>query len=429
MYVVAGKLLGGASVLILNLYLVQLLPPAMYGAYIFCVTALLLMDGMVCSAIDISVLRAVTDRHSEQQTVLTQEEAAGLVLKGITIAILLIVIALFGEQLGQLAFHQSDARPLLLGTVLSTGAQFLFRSLQVHYQAQLRFKIFGFAEMAHTIVRVVLIVASVAAGIRDITWFVCCYAISPLLVIVVLSWREEHSNVTLQAFKWTYVVRQMAIARDAVATLGVGGLVSRLDIFVLAFTRSSAELGMYGAAQSIAIIPEILSAYIAPALTPRIMPLCREGKFYDFYKRFYLYAYAAVFVGTAVALLSAGPVISRLLPAAYRQSVELVQVLAPGYIATFLLFPLTLNFMLFFAPRTFLWYDLSTAPVLAAAYYWGSIHHGMYGVALVCLFARVLKVVIMQTLGTRLAYKVGRAGGITDQSSGGLHSATVPSTS
>jgi O-antigen/teichoic acid export membrane protein len=407
-YVVAAKVFGGASVLLLNLYLIRVLEPRDYGTYVFCTAALLLLDGIICTSIDLAVLRVVSSEQSAGTSEFASEELAGLAIKGLAVATLLLPVLFFGGRLGQIAFHRHGAASLLGVTVLSGGMQMVFRSMQLHYQVQLKFRLFGLAELLHALVRVLLILGSVRAGNRDVAWLIACYSVAPLLVMFGVGAMQLDERLRFAPAAWRDVVGLTRTIRYSVATLSAGGLISRLDILILAFTRSPAELGVYGAAQSIVMIPEILAAYLAPVFTPRIMPLCREGKFYAFYLRFYMAAYTVALIGIVLAIVASRPLLMRVYPAAYEQSGVLVQWLLPGAIASFLLFPLTLNFMLFFAPRSFLWYDLCSAPFLGLAYFLAAIHSGVLGVAVVTLISRVLKTMVMQMLATRLAFRVGR---------------------
>ena len=407
-YVLVGKVLGGASVVLLNFYLIRVLEPGQYGAYVFLTTALLLLDGMVCTSIDLAVMRVVTGREPQEgERQFAREEMAGVAVKLGVLAALLVMMLAAGERLGQLALHQANARWLMTTAVLAGGMQMLFRSVQLHYQIQLKFQLFGVAEFLHTLLRVSLILLCVWAGRAQVGWLISCYALAPFAMALLLTAAPKTGRFEFAGCTWQDIVRLSHTIRYTLATFGVGGVVSRLDVLILAFVGSAQELGVYGAAQSVIMIPEVLGTYLASVFTPRIMPLCKDGKFYSFFQRFYLAAYLGALMIFIVTAFAVRPLLELIFPASYSQSTGLVQWLLPGAIANFLLFPLTLNFMLFFSPRSFLFYDLCAAPVLGLAYYGAAVRYGVFGVAIVTLVSRLTKALVMQILATRLAFRVG----------------------
>ena len=188
--------------------------------------------------------------------------------------------------------------------------------------------------------------------------------------------------------------------------LGTGALVSRLDILILTFAGRPTEVGLFGVASTLALVPSLLGAYLSPIFAPRIVPLCRDGRFRAFYKTTQLTLWMMGAAVMLVGLLAAPLLIATMLPARYGPSIGIVRVLLPAGVAGFLIFPLTLHFLMFYAPKTFLALDALSLPLVIPAYVYAAQRDGAMGVAWVSAFSTVIKAVIAQIIAVRLAAAV-----------------------
>src|SRR5262249_55405286 len=156
----------------------------------------------------------------------------------------------------------------------------LLRSLQLYFQIRLQFSRFGTTDLLYSAFRILLVGIVVLAGRASATAILASYALASLSVSAAFGlamWRQ---------LAWASVPQRRNDFRDvarascpALFTLGVSSLVARLDMFFLAFRTDPVQLGVYGAGLTIATIPEIIGAYLAPVFLPRILPACRAGVF------------------------------------------------------------------------------------------------------------------------------------------------------
>jgi O-antigen/teichoic acid export membrane protein len=361
--------LNGATTLGISLYSVRILDPSGYGILSFCTNWLVLFDALFGSALDLGVARWVTGGEDRVTSRISLVEKAAVYLKLAMGAVLLLVAAAAGEALGFLFFRQPGGRFIFTVLAAAGAGLLLLRSVQVYLQMRLRFGQFGLTDLLHSMLRIALVGTMLAIGNRTATAFLVCFTAAPLIVLAAFTAGLRGT------IRWTEAaVRKRdfadvgAASRPALATYGISSLVARMDLFFLAFRTGPVQLGLYGAGLTIATIPEILGAYIAPVFLPRILPACRTGEFYRLFRRFHAVAYTCCGLALAAGLLLAGPVLSRLLPPKYSTSVAVAQILLPGTLAVASVFPLTLNFLMLKRPLAFLTIDLIAAPFLALAY-------------------------------------------------------------
>jgi O-antigen/teichoic acid export membrane protein len=406
LFVGVPKLLNGATTLGISLYAVRWLDPSAYGALSFCTNCLVLFDGLFGSALDLGVAKWVTGGDAPVTPRITSFEKASAYLKLFTAAILLLVALIAGESLGFRIFRQPSGR-LMFSVLAIAGAGLLsLRSLQVYFQMRLRFSWFGATDFCYSTLRIAMVATLVVTARIGVVPILLSYAAAPIIVVLAftvaqrrhMSWR----SVNVQRLDYTNVARASG---PALATFGASSLVARMDLFFLAFRAEPAQLGVYGAALTIATIPEILGAYLAPVFLPRILPACRARTFFPLFVRFHAVAYACCGLALGGGLLLTGPVLSHILPAKYEPSVGLVNILLPGTLAVGSLFPITLNFLMMKRPRTFLTIDLISAPLLAIGYLLVPAGSAALVAAFITSGFRLMKSAIAQTI----AYRIARA--------------------
>jgi O-antigen/teichoic acid export membrane protein len=398
------KLLNGATTLAISLYAVRWLDPAAYGALSFCTNCLVLFEALFGSALDLGVAKWVTGGEAPVTARITSFEKASAYLKLFTVAILLMAAQTAGESLGLRIFRQPGGRLIFSMLAIAAAGLLMLRSLQVYFQMRLRFSWFGVTDLLYSTLRIAMVAALVVTARLGVVSILFCYAAAPVIVVfgflVFQRGRIEWRSVRVRRFDYSNVARASG---PALATFGVSSLVARMDLFFLAFRAEPAQLGLYGAALTIATIPEILGAYLAPVFLPRILPACRAGTFYRLFTRFHAAAYACCGLALAAGLLLTGTVLSHIFPASYAPSLDLVNILLPGTLAVSSIFPITLNFLMMKRPATFLTIDLVSAPLLAIGYLLVPTGSAALVAAFITSGFRLTKSAIAQTMAWRMA--------------------------
>jgi O-antigen/teichoic acid export membrane protein len=393
-------------VLLVTVYAVRHLKLPVYGIFAFCIANLQLFDSLIGSPLDMSALKLAPTYRREGFVGITPPERALVLVKMGMAVLILIVLAVFGEQIGQLVFHASGGRLILISLGFSALGLLAFRSLQCHSLLDLRFRLYGSADLSQTAIRVLLSVGLIATGIASPALLVSGYGLAPLAVVLIFSpfiFREPQTPAAWFEPKTCRSVLRESGVLMLIAAFSV--LVSNQDMYFLALRRGMADVGILRASYTIAFIPELLGTYIGQAVIPRIVPLCQKGEFQDFYRRFQRWALVGGLVVLTAGLLLVDPVVTRLFPPSYREALKTIKILLPAGVASLIGYPLTLNFLIFYEPKVFLFVDAALAPCMAAGYYFAA-RQGVVAVAWVTCIARLVKFAVTQIYGLRLAGRV-----------------------
>jgi O-antigen/teichoic acid export membrane protein len=398
------KLLNGASTLAISLLAIRALEPAEYGNLSFGLACLTMFDALVGAALDLSVTASITGDAAAGSARIRPEEIAAAQLKAALGAVCLALFAVSGEWLGYRFLHASGGRRFFLTLTAAGTGILLLRSVQLYLQARLRFRFYGAVDAAHGALRILLAAAVLYGPFASPVAVLACFAAAPALVTAVCAcllrapaaWR----SVKLRAGDYHAV---LAGGAPSFTTFSVSAVVGRLDIFFIALRGTPAALGLYSSALTLATIPEMLGAYLAPAFLPRILPACRDGSFAALFRR----VHAWIFLGCALALGAAfavgKPILAALLPARYGAAMNVVLILLPGTLAAASYFPLTLNFLMLRNSKVFLIAECAAAPALAAAYYFLTPSRGIAAAAAVTCAYRLFKAVAAQSVAARLS--------------------------
>lgn len=384
--VTGAKVIGGVSLLALNVWVAQHLSPAAYGLFAIASTGSLLVDGVVGSAVDLAVLKRTDTVPGDA---ISAAERAGLILK-------LGVGGALCAGAAAIALVAGPAAATIAVLSMVTGAGLLMlRSALVYLQLRARFGRFALIDLAHTAARwgaVAAIVAAVSssaaviAGLATAAWAVAGLA-------MVSTGLGTPAGANRQPSDLSGVARA---ARVALATTAVGAIVARLDLFLIGAFGTAADAGIFGAASTIALAPMWLGAYLAPVFSARILPYCRDQRLAPLFRSVQRGLLALAIVGVGAGVLAGPYLIERLLPAEYAAAGEVVPVLLVAGAAGFVTFPLVLHTLLILSPRAYLVMDLASLPILIPLYVIAARQSGAIGVAWVTAVAAFVKAAIAQ---------------------------------
>ncbi len=390
-FVTGAKVVGGMSLLALNVWAARRLGPEGYGSFALASTAALLVDGVIGSAVDAAVIRLTTVPPG---SALSGPERLGVIFKVGAGAVLAVVAAVAVSSMAG-----RDAA-LLAGLAMISGAGLLvLRSVLVYLQLRESFGRYAALDLTHTAMRWIGLWAGLtvaASATSAIAGFAAAgWGVGGIALLVLLARRS------LPATRASEGVSEMATATaTALATTGVGAIVARLDLFVIGAVASTSQAGLFGAAATLALAPTMLGAYLAPVFSARILPYCREQRLRPLLRDVQRWLVALAVAGVAFGVVAGPVVIERLLPAEYGDASAVLQILIIAGAAGFVTFPLVLHTLLFLSPRTYLLMDLASIPLLVPAYVIAAGQSGAIGVAWVTAVSAVTKAAIAQISAT-----------------------------
>ncbi len=400
-FVVLPKLLGGAGIFLVNILLLRYLGPEQFGLYSLCVTGILLSEGVLGTPFDIAVLRLAQASLARDEGRAIAIERQALKQK-LPLAVAMLALALAAS--GWLLPSASSGNRWVLVAISGSAviAMLLQRSILTHLQIRQRFVRYGITDLMQIVVKF--------GGIALLLLF---FPVRPEYLIAFLALGPALSAL----FGGLYFARPLfthpatRVDRESLwehakwyfATIGLGATIGRLDILMLGSLAPLEQVGVFAAAQVIAMIPELLGGYASVVLSPRIIPHCRRGDF----RRFFIEAQMVltiVAVGAYVAaLLLWDDIATHFLPSRYREASELLMILLPGTLAGMVTAPLALPFVLFVKKRLIFMMDLWLLPFLLILYYFLIDTHGALGAAIVVTTSHLLRSLLVLSVAWRLS--------------------------
>lgn len=367
-----------------------------FGVVSLCITAVVLVDSIIGAAVDLSVMKLAPARRESDPAAAVAVQRCAMYLKFLGGAAAMIPLSLAAGWWSLALFRVSGYEDVLLVSALATLALLMLRSTQVQLQIESRFRLYGAVELAHAALRFGGVAALIVAGRATPLSVMFCVAGAPLALL--LAWFVTGARGLLSPPGWDgHAARQLlGHLRWSLVTFGLGALISRLDVFLLARWGNLAEVGVYSAALTIAMMAQLAGTYIAVVTSPRVGPLLERGAFGRFYLRFQLGLFAlalAGYLGFHLFWRFGGGL---LFPAKYAAAGSLIYVLLPGTLAGLVSFPLTITYLMFVRPSFLFRLDCATLPLMLALYWYLIPRFGGLGAASVTAGVNVLRALIAQ---------------------------------
>lgn len=403
--VVIPKGLGGVLTIALSALLMRYMGPAEFGVWAMCLLMVALADGVLGSAIDMSVVKLASSWRTQDAHRAAQVERAGVVLKaGMTAAVLLLAAAL-AAPLSRALFHREDPA-LLLSAVATAGGVLLMRSAFLHLQLEQRFGGYAALETSAQVLRTggVLAVVWLAA---PSAWLLSMAALAGTVIAVLLgAWltrglwarsaaaqgRKEARGELLHNLRWILL------------TFAFSALLSRVDILLLTQWSDMEQVGLFAGGQIYAQIPELLGTYLAVVFAAKVAPYSADGRLAGLMRKVQP-AMLVLALGTLAMAVLALQFGEHWLPAAYTRSGEVLLLLLAGTLAAMSAFPLVIPYVMFAKPTFIFKLDLLSLPLMLVGYWLAIRDHGAIGAAWVTGIGRLVKLGILHACAWHWAHQ------------------------
>ena len=395
LWVALPKASGAAFQLGLNLILLRYFGPEQFGLVAVCLSIIILSDAVLGSAFDVAILRQAPLYQLNDPVRSLQIQQAGLIMKPVLGVLIAVPLVVFGSRMSALLFHGRGTTSLLYITAAAVFSLLLLRSVQAHFQVGRKFRGYGALDIGHNTVRyggtALLLWMHVATPLR----VVALYALGPGLIALVLLATIAKPLITVPVS--LLAVRQIFdLIKSYLPTAAVGSITTRIDLFFVSSLLGVGQAGVFAAAQTLILAPQLVGMYMGVVFAPRIMPLFQAGELRAVYNRFQKYT-MVVCCGTYLAgLAMTTKLIAVALPASFQNATPVAIILLPVGLAAVVNFPWTVSFLMFMRPQFLLKFDLVGLPILAVLYSLVVPAYGLPGAAYVTTGYALIKTIALQ---------------------------------
>jgi O-antigen/teichoic acid export membrane protein len=357
---------------------------------------------MLGSSLDIAVLKLATSRSGRDPAASLRIQKAALMGKLLGCIALATPILVFSHAISKQLFHQfSDVRLLIL-SLISLFGLLILRSVQTYFQVFRRFRLYGAADLLHSLAKYGGVGVFLALGVKAPLEFLLVYAGGPLCVGAVMLLTIARPIMTAP-FSWSTLTELWRSFKWYLASGAAGSINTRMDVLLLSAAAATAQAGLFSAAQVVCMPFQLVGMYLAVVFTPRIMQLWEQGRLPDIYHRFQAWTIAGAVVIEGLAILLAGKLSALLLPPSYRGTTVIILLLLPSALTALINFPWTIPLLMFAHPRFLVAFEVAALPVLVVLYWLIASWHGAIGAAAVTSGFAVVKTIIYQVLASRTA--------------------------
>jgi O-antigen/teichoic acid export membrane protein len=398
--VAAPKALGGVLAVLLNGVLLTRLSPTEFGIYVLCLTFVTIADGVLGAAVDMAAIKLSSASRAQDPAHAAEVERWALLIKLGFVTGLIALLLPMARPLSTALFHREDPGLLILALTV-TATVMALRSIGLHLQLAQRFPSYAGVELLAQSMRVAGIVSVLLwwqPSATTLTWAALCGGVLSLIGGVGIARLRRRRWVMRAA-----VGRQLMHAAGwMLVTFAFSSVLARADLFLLSHWSTIEQVGLYGAAQVFASIPEMFGLWLSVVFSPRVAPARAAGRLRELLVRL-----QAALLALALALGAVFALVLRWapewLPASFAGASAVLPPLLIGALAGLYVMPFVVPCVIFLRPRFIFYLDLISLPLLMFSYYWAITHSGALGAAWVSAGARTIKAALLQIAAWQLS--------------------------
>lgn len=259
---------------------------AQAGLFAISLACIKVVSGCVSDPIDLAVMRRTPSLLSSDPARAFEILGAAFALRMAGAATIAALLLLLAPLISVHLLGRPEAATLVRCLALAGLADVFFRAVLVVLQASERFGAFVFMEAMLHVGRFTGILAIWLGGAMRVEAVVGIYAAVALgAALVGVSLLPSGVVPGLRA-RWGDLVELCGYLKWMVPAMVLAALTERLDVFLVYSKAGSEAAGLYGAAVTLALIPDILAGCLSTFLQPRVARMHATGRLPDAIRRF-----------------------------------------------------------------------------------------------------------------------------------------------
>jgi O-antigen/teichoic acid export membrane protein len=330
---------------------IRTLGPAAFGLYALCIAYIKIVTGCLGDAIDLAVLREVpVHLQARPQRALEILRGAFWLRAGVGVSCI-AAAATFPALAGRMLL--ADGAPVLMVPLLAAGilGDLLMRSSAGYFQAAESFGRFLMLDAIVQLGRFASVVASIVAHKASPALILLCYVAWPYvafaaslpllprqLVKPARSHRHDLSQI-LHHSKWLVIALVMAAVFE------------RTDVLMLGRLAGAAQVGIYSAALTLALLPDLVTGCLSTVLFPKVSAVHARGEFARLNRQYLKYAIPVALFGAVCAQTLGTWTIETFFSHKYVESIPVFRIVVLGSLLSGVMTPLPSALLAFVAPR------------------------------------------------------------------------------
>ncbi len=395
LWVAVPKISGAVLQLLFNLVLLRYFGPTQFGVLAVSLSVIILSDAVLGAAFDTAILRQAPLYLGEDPQRSLQVQQAGLLLKPLMGLVAAVPLVFLGGPLSGVLFQGRGSRLLLYLIAIAVLGMLILRSVQAHFQVTHQFRCYGISDLLNNTCRYggswLLLAFSRATPGRILG----IYAAAPLVIAITLL-ATIARRIVFVPVSSRAIGEILNLIKSYLPTAAVGSITSRMDLLFVSSFASVTQAGIFAAAQTLILAPQMIGMYLGVVFAPRIMPLWKTRELAGIYNRFQKIAVMGSCFVYIAALVVMGRFVTWFMPVSFHSATAVALILLPAGLAGFVNFPRTVSLLLFTRPRFLLAFDLLALPVLVLLYVFVARAYGAAGAAVVTSAYALLKTAALQ---------------------------------
>jgi O-antigen/teichoic acid export membrane protein len=386
-----------------TMLMARILGPASFGLYTLCQNAIRVFTGCFGDPLDMAVMReAPLYLKNDRPRALRVIRSAFWLRTGLGVASIAIAGAV-PWLISGVIFGSADHRGLAVLCAVGILGDLLLRSALGYFQASERFVPFMLTDVVWQLGRAAAVVSLWALGWLSAPSAILLYVLAPyvaFLFAVVLLPRDVLEFVPPDRQQIREIFHY---SKWLVAAMMMAAIYERLDLFMLEWFRGIREVGIYGGALALAVIPDFLNGCVQTVLAPKVAPAQASGTFNQLQRNYLVYAVPLGLLAIAGAMLLGGPLIRTFLSAKYLESIPAFRILVISTIFNIVFTPLPEALLNFVAPRKVTAVTFTGLVLVSVGGVLIIPRFGVTGAAILILCARVTIGIIIVVLASHIA--------------------------